>query len=85
MQFAEFQAQVETLTANLAALAAMPSANNAGAIAWSLRRQDYPLAVCDCVAEITGAETSLTRMFNREWRDAAAQCAFDRARQSVAA
>ena len=85
MQFAEFQSQVETLIANLAAIAAMPSADNAGAIAYAMRRQDYPLAVCDCAAEITGAETSFTRMFNREWRDAATQWAFERARQSVAA
>ena len=83
--FAEFRAQVESLTASMGAIAAMPTGNNAGAIGYAMRRQDYPLAVCDCVAEITGAETTFTRMFNREWREAATQCAFERARQSVAA
>lgn len=83
--FAEFQGQVESLAVSIGAIAEMPTANNAGAIAYAMGRQDYPLAVCDCVAAITGAETSFTRMFNREWRDAATQCAFDRARQSIAA
>lgn len=79
----QFKAQVETMIANLNAIKAS-SVTSEGS-AWALQQTNYPLAVCECAALLSGNDVTFAKMFNREFRDAALQMMFGRALAAVAA
>lgn len=80
----EFAAQVETMIANLNAIKNSDRSPCEGS-AWALQQTDYPLAVCECAATLSGHDTTFAKMFNRKFREAALSMMFDRALQAVAA
>ena len=64
-----------------AKLAAIQAASNG-----SLRdmpNTDYNLSACDCAAEITGANVTACRMFNRKFREDAAAAMFGKVATNV--
>jgi hypothetical protein len=65
MTYEAFQTEVT------AAIAAIEAARS-GALT-KMPRTDYSLDVCECAAEITGADSTLCKMFNRKFRTDAAQ------------
>lgn len=79
----QFKAQVETMIANLNAIKA--STMTSAGSAWALQQADYPLAVCECAALLSGNDATFAKMFNRKFRDAALSMMFGRALETVAA
>jgi hypothetical protein len=79
----QFAAQVETMIANLEAIKAA-SGFGAGT-AWAFDQHDYPLAVCECAAAVSGNDATFAKMFNRKFRTDACSMMFERALQAIAA
>jgi hypothetical protein len=79
----EFAAQVETMIANLQAIKGFSGASEGSA--WALQQTDYPVAVCECAAVLSGHDVTFAKMFNRRFRDDALSMMFEQARQAVAA
>lgn len=73
----QFTAMVETMIANLEALKRISGV--AEASAWALDQTDYPLAVCECAAALSGNDVTFAKMFNRKFRTDACAMMFDRA------
>jgi len=71
MTYEGFQAEVT------AAIAAVQAARN-GSLG-DMPNTDYNLSACECAAEITGADITLCKMFNRKFREDAAAMMFERA------
>lgn len=78
----QFAAQVETMIANLQAIKAYTGASEGSA--WALRQTDYPLAVCECAAVLSGNDVTFAKMFNRKFREDACSMMFERALEGVA-
>lgn len=70
MNYEAFTAEVN------AAIAAITAASN-GTLT-EMPDVDYCIEACECAAEITGADVTLCKMFNRQFRNAAAKTMFDR-------
>ena len=79
----QFKAQVETMIANLHAIKASTTTSEGSA--WALQQTDYPLAVCECAALLSGNDVTFAKMFNRKFREAALSMMFGRALEAVAA
>lgn len=79
----QFKAQVETMIANLQAIKSFSGASEGSA--WALQQTDYPLAVCECAALLSGNDVTFAKMFNRDFREAALSMMFQRALEAVAA
>lgn len=77
MTYEQFQSQVNTMITNLSALAANPASP------LGLEKADYPIAVCEAAAEISGQCSTFAKMFNRSFRENAVSMMFDRALEAV--
>lgn len=77
----QFAAQVDTMIANLDAIASGPSPSEGSA--WALQQTDYPLSVCECAAALSGRNATFAKMFNREFREAALSMMFGRSLEAV--
>jgi len=69
MTYEQFQSEVETMIANLTAIA------KSGASGWAFKYQDVSLAVCECAAEVSGFDATFAKMFNRKFREDAVKYA----------
>lgn len=80
----EFAAQVEKMITNLTAIKNSGVSPCEGS-AYALQQTDYPLAVCECAAFLSGNDETFAKMFNRKFREAALSMMFGRALEAVAA
>jgi hypothetical protein len=69
MTYEQFQTEVETMIANLTAVAKL------GGAGWAFKYHDVSLAVCECAAEISGFDVTFAKMFNRKFREDAVKYA----------
>lgn len=53
--------------------------------AWALQQTNYPLAVCECAAIVSGNDVTFAKMFNRKFREYALSLMFNQALKAVAA
>lgn len=78
MNFEEFSASLETLLANLFALKTALISTT-----YPFQFMDYDMSVCEAASEISGADATFCKMFNKSFREDALSMMFDRALEAV--